>query len=130
VIAVLSVLVASHRDELLEVARELRPVTRERDALDQHPVHGARKAPQPGADLEPPDPQVEVAPGRVDRALIMAVRRLKLAPRADEPAPPERHPGDHEPRLELDRLDPHAIQTQEPRECRADAHRCPFLLAA
>src|SRR6266498_2096137 len=42
------------RDEVVEVARKARAMTRERDALDVHAVLRAAQLTQPRADLKPP----------------------------------------------------------------------------
>ena len=52
-------------DEVLEIAREPRAVTSERDALHMHAVLGATKPSQPGVNLQPPAAEIEVAPDRV-----------------------------------------------------------------
>src|SRR5680860_1502662 len=95
------------RDELLEIAGELRAGPGERDALDADAAGRALKAPQPSPDLQPPHAEVEVAPARVDRPPVMPVPGLKLALRALEPAPAQRHLHDHPSGLKLDLPDPH-----------------------
>ena len=50
------------RHEIVEVAGEPRTVPSERHSLDMHPVLGACKPPQRRADLQPPDPQVQMPP--------------------------------------------------------------------
>ena len=76
------------RDQVLEVAREPGAVTGERHALDQRPMLGADKPSQPRVNLEPPDPEVQVAPDRVVTLLVLAIARRVQALRATKATSP------------------------------------------
>ncbi|MGH9055347.1 MAG: hypothetical protein ACRDYY_05710 [Acidimicrobiales bacterium] len=70
--AVLSTVVASQADQVLEVAGEPGPYPGERDPLGACPVGGTVEPSQFGPDLESPAPEVEVAPDREHRADVIA----------------------------------------------------------
>lgn len=94
------------RDELLEVAREASAVAGERDALHQRPVLGTAQPPQPSADLQPPDPQVQMPPDRVVMLAALATARAVRAPRAPKTPTAKRDPDDDPVGLEDDRAHP------------------------
>jgi len=111
-VAVLSVLVASQRDEVLEVAGEAGAVAGERDALDVDAVLGAAQPPQPGVDLQPPDPEIEMPPARIVVLATLAIPRQIRALRALK-ATTAQHDRDHHPAgLEAHRTDPHPRQSK------------------
>ena len=110
------------RHEALEVASEARAVAGERDTLDQRAVLGTAQPPEPGVDLEPPDPEIEMPPDRVVTLAALTMPRRIRAARARQPATAQRH-HDHDPvGLEADRPNPHPAQAQQTRECSSDAH--------
>jgi hypothetical protein len=113
------------RDELLEVAGQPAGVAGERDALDPDPVLRALQPAQPGAELQPPDPEIEVAPDRLDLLAVMPVRRGELAQRAPRPPTAQRDPHHHPVGIELHPAHPDPVQAQQAREFRVDAHRRP-----
>src|SRR5450755_3359790 len=90
--------------------------------LDPHPVLWALKTPQLGAELEPPNPEIQVAPDRLDRLLVVAMRRGELAQRAPQPSPTKRDPHHDPVAEELNLPDPDPLEVQQARECCADAH--------
>lgn len=110
------------RDERLEVTREVRPVARERHRLGQHPVRRADQPAQPRSDLQAPDTEIEMAPVRIDRPDVVAVRRAERAPRTDQPAATQRDRHHDSVALKANTANMHALQDQQRRECGADAH--------
>ena len=111
------------RHEVFEVAGEASAVTGERHALDQRPVLGAAQPPEPGMDLQSPDPQVQVAPDGVVVLGVLARHRLKRALRADKLLALQGDRDHHPIATEGDLSDPHPGQAQQTRECSGDAHR-------
>jgi hypothetical protein len=110
------------RGEIVEIARETGPVTRERDALDMHAVLGTAQLAQRRADLEFPDPKVQMAPDRLVILDTFARHRDVPAHRADEPLAAQRD-ADHNPiGEELHAADPHTFQAQQTTKCAGDAH--------
>ena len=97
------------RDQRLEVARELRAGTRERDALHARPVLGAAQPAPPRVDLKPPGPQIKMAPDRVDRPGVAPGPGAVAAERAHKPPAAQSDLDHHPARLEPDLLDPHAL---------------------
>jgi hypothetical protein len=113
------------RDELLEIAGEPAGVPSERHALDPDPVLRALEPPQLGAELQAPDPQIQVPPDRLDVLQVVAVRRGETTQRATKTPAPKRQV-DRDPVLvEADTANPDPVQAQQPRESRVDAHRRP-----
>ena len=113
------------RDQALEVARELRPRPGERDALGPRTMNRAPQPAAPAMHLEPPDPEIQMAPDRVLRPRVLARRGRVPALRADQPAALERHLDDHPLGLEPNLPHPHAREAQKPGKCRRDAHAVP-----
>ena len=113
------------RDERLEVAGEPARVPGERNALDPDPVLRALDAAQLGAELKPPDPEIEVPPDRLDVLAVMAMRRRIRAQRAPQPPAPQRDPHHHPIAVKLHPPHPDPVQAQQARESRVDAHRRP-----
>ena len=113
------------RDELLEIAGEPARVSGERNALDPDAVLRALQAAKLGAELEPPDAEVQVAPGRLDPLTVVPVRRGEIAQWAAQPPAPQRHPHHDPVGLEPHPTHPDPIQAQQARESRVDAHRRP-----
>ena len=112
-------------DERLEVAREPGAVPSERHALDPNPVLGALQSPQLRADLQAPDPEIEMPPDRLDLLTVVTMASRERAQRAVQPTASERHRDDHPIGEELHPPHPDPVQAQQARECRADAHRRP-----
>jgi hypothetical protein len=112
VIVVLSVRVASHPTSTSKSRVKSDP-WRKGHRLGQHPVGRADQPAQPGADLQPPDAQIEMTPVRIDRAHVMAVRRAERAPRADQP-PAAQRDLHHDPvGLKDNMANMHPIQAQQ-----------------
>ena len=111
------------RHEVVEVAREARAVAGERDALDVHAVLRTAQPPQPGADLQAPDPEIQMPPDRVVVLLVLAMARAVRALRALKAATTQRD-GHADPiGLKVDRANPDSGQIEQARECARDAHR-------
>ena len=110
------------RDEVIEVARAARSMTRERDALDVHAVLGTTQLTQPRANLQPPDAEIQMPPDRL--VILHALTRAgrELAQRADQPLAPQRHAHHDTIGEELHAPDPHPGQIEQARECTRDAH--------
>ena len=109
-------------DQVLEVAREPRAVAGERDALHVRAVLGATNPPEPGVNLQPPAPEIEMAPDRVVMLPALPMARGVRALRAMQATPAQRDRHDDSIRLEADRADPHPGQAQQAAECSRDAH--------
>jgi hypothetical protein len=101
------------RDQVFEVAREARAVASERDALHVHAMLGATQPPQPGADLEPPDPQIEMPPDRVVMLAALAMPRGVRALRAPQATMAQHDRDEDSIGLEADRADPHPRQSSK-----------------
>lgn len=124
--ALLSVAGHQPRDQALEVARELRVRSSERDRLCPRPVLRADQPPAPAMDLQPPSPEIQVPPDRVLRPRVLARRRRVPALRADQPPAGKRHLNDHPIGLEPNLLHQHPLpEAQKPGKCRRDAHAVP-----
>jgi len=110
------------RDEVVEVAGQVRARAGERDRFDDDPVGRARQPPQGGLDLDRPRAQVEVSPRRRARPGVVAGRRLVTTMRAHQPAAAQLDShGDHvDP--EDNRGDVHPLEAQKALECSRDAH--------
>ncbi len=98
------------RDQVLEVAGEPRAVAGERDALHVRAVLGAAHPPEPGVNLQPPAPEIEMAPDRVVMLPALPMARGVRALRAMQATPAQRDRHDDSIRLEADRADPHPRQ--------------------
>jgi hypothetical protein len=113
------------RDQALEIAGEAGAVTSEGDALDPHAVLGALETMELAADLEPPDPEVEMTPDRIDPLTVVAMPGRVVALRADQPPARERDGHDDPILAELNVADPYPVEAEQARESRGDAHRRP-----
>ncbi len=109
-------------DQVVKVAREPRAVASERDALHVHAVLGATKPPQPGVNLQPPTAEIEVAPDRVVKLLVLPMARGVRALRTMKTTTTQRHRDHHPIRLKTNLPDPHPGQIKQARESARDAH--------
>jgi hypothetical protein len=98
--------------ERLEVAGEPGAVPGERDALDPDPMGGALEPAQLRADLQAPDPEVEVPPGGLDLLQVVPVPDRVGAQRAMQAPAAQRHPNDHPVGEELHPPHPDPVQAQ------------------
>ncbi len=101
------------RHQALEVAREVRAVTREADALDADAVLRTGQSAQPGADLQAPDAEIEMAPAGIDRAHVMAMGGRERAQRADQPSPAQGDLHYDAVGLKADIADVHPVKAQQ-----------------
>jgi hypothetical protein len=110
------------RDQILEVAAELRAVPSERHGLHPDPCvrHASRRSPLPAAHIGVP-PSREHWPG------VIAGTGRELAFRALQPAAPQRDIDDELVSLEADRRDAHPSKAEQAVECSCDAHGCPLF---
>ena len=113
------------RDQTLEIPGELRARPRERDRLGQRPMLRAPQPPAPAMDLKRPDAQVQMAPDRVHRPLVLARPREYEHFGQTSFLRRSAHLDDHPIGLEPNLLDPHARQAHKPGKCRRDAHAVP-----
>jgi hypothetical protein len=94
------------RDQVIEVAGEPGTVASERHALHQGAVLGTDEPPQPAADLQPPTPEIKMAPAGIVILLVLTVRRGERALRTHKQTTTQRHNHDHPVGLEAHRADP------------------------
>jgi len=109
------------RQQVIEVAGQLRSGPGERDTLDDHPVGGAAQPPQHGAQLDLPRAQIEVPPRRRDRAGVVASSSRVAAVTAYQPPSSQRDRDPHDRGQELDVGDVDTIKAQQALECSSDA---------
>jgi hypothetical protein len=110
------------RHQALEIAGEPGAGPGERHRLDQHPVLRAAQASETAANLQTPDPKIQVPPRGIVMLATLAMPSQIRATRALQPTAAQRDPNNDSSRLELDRADPHPGEQQQARECGADAH--------
>lgn len=110
------------RDQVIEVACEMRARASERDGFDHDAVFRTGQAAQRRSQLDSPHPEIEMPPPRRHRPSVIARRRLEATMRADQPPSTQRH-GDYDQRgQELDAGDVDVIEAQQALECSSDAH--------
>jgi len=82
-------------------------------------MHGTHEPAERCADLEPPDPEIEVPPIGLDLADVVAMRGRIRTLRADQPLAAQRDLDGHPAPLESDRPYPHPVELQKPGKCGA-----------
>jgi hypothetical protein len=115
-------LLGQPRDDVLEVAGVLGVGSRPRHGLQMDPARRAAQAAQLTLDHTPRRGEIEVAPALDATPMDLQLAARLPAPRADPP--PASQPDGHDDRLRGngDVDDRCAAQTQQPVECRGDAH--------
>jgi hypothetical protein len=109
------------RDDVLEVARVMRPRPRPRHRLQPDTAVAATQQPQLALDHAAAGAEIEVPPA-LDTATMDLQPAGLTALGADAPAPPQAHGHDHPLRAERDVRHAGAGQAQQALECGGDAH--------